>query len=251
MSGGEMARSEYGRWKRFWRSLETSVPMLRVKRAIRQRTGREPRSRVQVRCARQEHGEWWICPDAVRAGDVVYAFGIGRDLRFERAMATEYGTRVFAFDPTPWTAEWVAGERLPENLRYIPMCVAGYDGEADLHEPERRDGSHSMVAQGGQTGRTVPVPVRRLPSLMRELGHDRIDLLKLDVEGAEYDAVRDLLAMDITVRQVLVEFHHRFGRIGPEPTREALRLLDDAGYRVFHISPHGREFSFIHEDALP
>lgn len=241
----------YDRWKLFWRRLETAGPVLRLKRAVRQRTGREPRARVQVRCARREHGEWWVCPDVVRPDDVVYAFGVGRDLRFERAMATEYGARVYAFDPTPWTAEWIAGERLPERLRYIPKGVAGHDGEAAFHQPERRDGSHSMVAQGGQTGRTVTVQVRRLPSLMRELGHGRIDLLKLDVEGAEYAAIRDLVSMDGGVRQLLVEFHHRFSGIGPEPTREALRLLEQAGYRVFHISPHGREFSFVHQRAIP
>ena len=36
--------------------------------------------------------------------------------------------------------------------------------------------------------------VRRLTSVMRELGHDWVDLLKVDVEGAEWAALAGLLA---------------------------------------------------------
>jgi hypothetical protein len=80
---------------------------------------------------------------------------------------------------------------------------------------------------------------------MRLLGHYRIDLLKLDIEGAEYDVIRDMLVSSIDVRQLLVEFHHRFRGIGKGATAAALADLHRAGFRIFYISPHGREYALV------
>ena len=52
------------------------------------------------------------------------------------------------------------------------------------------------------------------------LGHEMLDLVKLDVEGAEYDALSEMLRMDIFPTQVLVEFYHRFPGIGQRKTLE-------------------------------
>lgn len=236
----------YGAWKRWWRTNVEKAPLvLRVKRWVRQRTGSEPRSRIEVRCRKRERGGWWFCHDAMREGDVVYSFGVGRDLRFERALVTEYGARVFAFDPTPTSVEWVQRQELPAGLRHIPLAVGGEDGELELYEPGSATTCHSLVRRGGQTGRSIRVPVGRLTSIMRELGHDRIDYLKLDVEGAEYSVIDDLIESGIRVRQLLVEFHHRFAAIGPGETTRALQALHEAGYRIFHISPNGHDYSFL------
>jgi hypothetical protein len=97
-----------------------------------------------------------------------------------------------------------------------------------------------------QSGTTVvEAPVRRLSTLMRQLGHERIDVLKLDIEGGEYAALEDLLAGEIVVPQILVEFHHHFPGIGVARTEQAIRALRKAGYRIFHRSPRGLEFSFL------
>src|SRR5207248_3092074 len=100
-----------------------------------------------------------------------------------------------------------------------------------------------MPAGDGEAG--FRAPVCRLSTAMRELEHTRIDLLKMDVEGAEYAVLQDMLAGGIRPRQLLVEFHHRFRGVGRRATTRALRALDIAGYRIFHVSPTGREFAFL------
>ena len=42
---------------------------------------------------------------------------------------------------------------------------------------------------------------------MDELGHDHLDLLKLDIEGAEYEVLDSLAAEGIRSRILCVEFH--------------------------------------------
>ena len=56
--------------------------------------------------------------------------------------------------------------------------------------------SHSVVNLQG-TEEYFEAPCRSLGSLMRELGHDRIDLLKVDIEGAEHRVVRSMLESGI------------------------------------------------------
>ena len=232
-------------WKAWWRRLETAPAVRRIKRRVRQWLGTEIRSRVEVRCRVEAHGGWWLCPAGLPAGGRAYCFGIGEDLELERVLATRFAMRVFAFDPTPWTVAWMAGQELPDGLDYRPLGLAAYDGRAFFHEPGRRTSSHSMIVREGQTGRGAEVEVRRLPTLLRELGHDGIDLLKLDIEGAEYEVIEDLRSADVRPDQLLVEFHHRFAAIGNQKTEAALRSLGELGYRIFHISPSGREYGFL------
>ena len=77
------------------------------------------------------------------------------------------------------------------------------------------------------------------------LGHTQIDLLKIDIEGAEYEVLEGLLESPIKPGQLLVEFHHRFPGIGVERTAEIIRKLRKAGYKIFAISETGREVSFL------
>ena len=95
------------------------------------------------------------------------------------------------------------------------------------------------------TTATTRCPVRRLPTLMQELGHDRLDLLKLDIEGGEYAVLDDVLA--VGPRQLLVEFHHRWDGRGFDRTRQAIARLDAGGYRLFWHSRRGKEFGFVKE----
>jgi Methyltransferase FkbM domain len=101
-----------------------------------------------------------------------------------------------------------------------------------------------MVAKESDFSEAVEVPVYRLASIARMLGHERIDVLKMDIEGAEYGVLEDLLVSGLAVKQVLVEFHHRRAEIGVEKTKRAIRCLNEAGYRIFSVSASGEEYGF-------
>jgi hypothetical protein len=90
----------------------------------------------------------------------------------------------------------------------------------------------------------IEVPVSRLPTILGSLGHEKIHLLKMDIEGAEYEVLANMLASGIQVDQLLIEFHHRWPEVGVEKTRRVLHDLKLSGYRIFHISPSGEEYSF-------
>lgn len=211
--------------------------------------GRPELSRPRLRLGSRAGG-WTVDPTLLGAGSVVYSVGIGQDVTFDLALCERFGCAVHAFDPTPRSLAWVAGQSLPASLRVHPLGLSDRDGEIEMFEPPSdRHVSHTVVAGAGGAG-SVRVPVQRLGSIMRSLGHESVDLLKMDIEGAEYAVIGDLVAHGPSVRQLLVEFHHRFPSVGDEATRRALRQLGAAGYRLFDISDSWEEYAFVHESAL-
>lgn len=213
--------------------------------------GREPRIRTELDVPVEVHGTTYggaaIWPGRLDADSVVYSLGVGEDLSFDLSLIAAHGVAVHAFDPTPRSVEWVARQDLPERLRFHPWAVADRDGVLTLHPPsDPRHVSHRAVPTTGGGREPVEVPCRRLISIAAELGHDRIHLLKVDIEGFEYSVLADLLDSGPEVDQIVVEFHHRFDGIPAARTRAALDQLNRAGYRVFHVSPRGHEVSLVH-----
>ena len=92
---------------------------------------------------------------------------------------------------------------------------------------------------------THNLPVHRLPTILRKLEHNRIDILKMDIEGAEYEVIEDIVSSPVPIDQVLIEFHHRFENIGVLKTKQAISRMNEAGYWIFNVSASGEEISFI------
>ncbi len=137
-------------------------------------------------------------------------------------------------------------QSLSPQFRFHPVGIADFDGSADFFLPPRPDFlSHSMVASRQYSADSIRVPVMKLSSIMRELGHNRIDVLKMDIEGAEYAVMLDLMRDRIEIGQILVEFHHRLSSIGVKNTRRMLHEFDDYGMDVCHVSPRADVFTLI------
>jgi hypothetical protein len=92
----------------------------------------------------------------------------------------------------------------------------------------------------------VTALVRRLATLATVLHLPPPDVIKMDIEGAEYAVLPDLLASGFRPTQILVEFHHRWREVGSRRTREALALLGRSGYLIADVSENGMEYVFLH-----
>jgi len=52
----------------------------------------------------------------------------------------------------------------------------------------------------------------------------------------------------VSIKQLLIEFHHRFPDISIDRTRQAVTRLNASGYRIFFVSDTGEEYGFIRRD---
>ncbi len=228
----------------------------RLKWLLRSIAGKDIYHRKQVRThvemvgglGETLNGAWPVCTELLHADAVVYSVGIGDDISFDLDLIERFGVTIHAFDPTPASQAWLAKQNLPAQFMFNPTGLADYDGQATFYPPEENEYvSYSMEkADAGSSQRApVTVEVRRLETLMKQLDHQHIDVLKIDIEGSEYGVIKDVLAADISVKQFMIEFHHRMHGFTPEDTRDAIQQLNIAGYKIAHITGRGEEYTFL------
>ena len=192
-----------------------------------------------------EYGGWTFNPTLLGPASVVYSAGVGDDISFDLGLIERFGVTVHAFDPTPKSIEWLRSRSLPKQLVVHEYGIAPRDGVATFYRPENPAHMSLSVVERASPTATDSLPVRELSGIMRELGHSSIDLLKIDIEGSEYEVLEDLVARALPVRQLLVEYHHRFPGVGDTKTAASIELLERHGYRLFAIAPSAEEYSFV------
>jgi FkbM family methyltransferase len=194
-----------------------------------------------------DYGGWTVNPSLLSPSSVVYSFGIGEDISFDLALIQRIGCTVHAFDPTPRSIEWVRRQNLPDKFILHEYGLAAHDGTVTFYAPRNPSHISHTIIEGAQGDDHITVPVKRLSTIMAELGHSHVDLLKMDIEGAEYDVVEDVVRSRAKITQLLIEYHHRFAQVGPSKTQASLDLLDRAEFKLFCISDSTEEYSFIND----
>jgi FkbM family methyltransferase len=133
-------------------------------------------------------------------------------------------------------------EKLRRNVAGLPRvtvhhaALAGENGERTFYEAERGWAS-SLVAAAAPGGRPAQVPVLTLPALVHEhVGVERVDLVKLDVEGAEWEVLPRLRLAELT-DVVAGEMHA--GMLGDAATERAAWRHGLEGFDVRFVGREG------------
>jgi len=199
-----------------------------------------------------EYGGWNIVEGSVSRNSVIYSFGIGEDASFDIGLIEEYGCMVHAFDPTPRAMRWVEKQNFPHEFIVHEYGLGVCDGEMAFFPPKNKNHvSYSILERPDTEAEKVVLKVKSLASIMKDLRHSYIDILKMDIEGGEYAVIDNLSASGVFPQQILVEFHHRFPGIGIQKTKDAIAKLKGMGYLLFSVSSSGEEYSFVHRSKNP
>ncbi|MBN1253521.1 MAG: FkbM family methyltransferase [Bacteroidales bacterium] len=195
--------------------------------------------------------EWTFYSKTIDENSVVYSFGVGDDISFDLSLINKYDLQIFAFDPTPKSFDWITSQNLPNQFVINNIGLADYDGKAKFNPPENPEHiSATMLERPETKNQSYKVDVKTLKSIMKELNHSEIDILKMDIEGMEYRVIDNLLENNILPYQILIEFHHRFKNVGIKETAKTVKKLRKSGYKVFHVSKTGEEIAFIRKDKI-
>lgn len=122
---------------------------------------------------------------------IVYAAGLADDVKFENFMAGSIGCDVHGFDCT------VMSSHFDWNFTFHDTCIG-----------RRRDFEGSLYSKA-KAETKLTFDFNSLDEIRANLGHDHIDILKMDIEGFEWDILDELLQLPDSdlPHQLLFELH--------------------------------------------
>jgi len=159
------------------------------------------------------------------------------------------GARILAVEPHPENFDYLLrNTRGLDGVTCLQAGVGAHDGTLRLFAPENgTNESYFLAEDGPREDGAAPldlVPVLSLPSLLRDHGLNRVDVVKMDIEGleAEIFAAPDLSWVD-RVKCFIIECNDTQH---PRSTRNTVRALTDRGFRTEF---YGENFVFFHPDC--
>jgi FkbM family methyltransferase len=218
----------------------------------RQALGDEPVVRLDARMPLEFLGNGycgWAIPLGILGSDSgVVDVGLGEDVSFTQDLIARYGCVVHGFDPTPRALHYVGALNEPKLVVH-EAAVAGRGGTATFYLPNDSAHVSGSLAKAPHVGqRALEVRLVTLADVMSLIGRDRIDLLKVDIEGAEYDLIADTAFAEHAQRIscLCIEFHHRWANVGKHATLDAVRRLHECGFAcVWKSRTTNEEFTFL------
>lgn len=212
--------------------------------------GKAPNHSIDIKVKKTKHGSdyggWVVAVDFINKSSIVYSIGIGTDVTFDTSMIESYGLKIYGYDPTPGSLDFVRKSKLPKEFTFFPYGISSQDRKEKFYLPSNPNFiSHSKTPSKDKS-HYITVEMKKISTVMKVLNHEKIDVLKMDIEGFEYEVIKNVLEENLDIKQILVEFHHgMYENINTTNTNEIVKLLRDSGYKIFNISPSVREYSFI------
>ena len=179
-------------------------------------------------------------PNLVSNESVIYSVGLGNDVTWDLGVIERHACTVFGFDNTPEHMKFYRDRRdkLPREFKHNSYLLTPTDKTVKMALPRGHGISFSQLdadVRGFKENSYVELPGKCLSTIMRELGHSHIDILKLDVEGAEYELIESFQQTRPVICQILIEFHDRLFREGFELKRRAFKTLLGLGYEISYV----------------
>jgi hypothetical protein len=139
-----------------------------------------------------EGGKFFIAPTMLEQRKcTVYAAGLNEQTSFEDTLSNQVGCEVHGFDCT------LLAPNPAWNFTFHDVCIG---------KPHGFDGNEYSLAKMNSD---LKFEFKGLDDIRSELGHKRIDIFKMDVEGSEWEIISGLLKLrdEDLPEQLLFELH--------------------------------------------
>lgn len=179
---------------------------------------------------------------AVNEAGLAVDLGTGQDANFSQAILARFGIPCAGFDPTRRYHPYLEKLRVRTEgkFRFFPYAVTGKTGTAIFHEVQNREsGSLSLNHTNVRDYSSSAYEVRTvgLKDIFNLVEKDLIDIMKVDIEGEEYDFFKNAEpGLLPKVSQFLVEFHHHCIEDRTQAhNEEVIKLLVEHGFSFYTI----------------
>jgi FkbM family methyltransferase len=155
---------------------------------------------------------------------------------FSAQMIRTHHCRCYAFEANPKLA---AGIQTSPALTVFPYAVARDDGVLRFRLAPNDEESMIQRSSSERSEGVIDVEAIRLEPFLKSLGISKIDVLKMDIEGAEIEVLDS--CSDEFLRnagQVTIEFHDFLGLTSPDEIHRVVNRMKALGFACIKIWKH-------------
>ena len=209
------------------------------------------------------YGGWYVPRKMILGKDsIVYCGGCGEDISFDLTISHMYKSNLVLIDPTSRAFshykdvleyyhklkdikdfggdiqkdyEGKIRDLNPDfdKIKFLEVGLWEKKDQLKFFKPVNQKYVSNTLVEGMFSKDYDLVNVKSIKDIMDEHGHTRIDLLKLDIEGAEIETVNQMLDDEIYPNYVLIEFDLKLKKMDKEKETEKLISRLSNYYNLF------------------
>jgi FkbM family methyltransferase len=145
-----------------------------------------------------------------------------------------YGSKIFVFEPVEEYCDEIEKKLNNDKVKVFRFGLADKDYSEDIF----LEGDASSVYRG--KGKKVTVHFRDIVKVLEELDISNIDLIKMNIEGGEYNLLQRMIDEDLIkiCKDLQIQFHHFY------PNSEELRSKIRVELLKTHKTTYDYKFCF-------
>ena len=215
--------------------------------------------------------------DGLSGSSIIYCVGAGEDISHDVEIGHATGATIHIFDPTPRAIAHVDMVKNVLDTRVLPPPNRRHGGgdiqywprilehtmnstaivfhprglyttdnpAMRFYMPSNPDYVSGSVVEGMKGESYIDVEVKSLKTIMKALGHTRVDLLKIDIEGCECDVLDQMLDDGVYPHYLGVDFDLGWTGERIQDKKRCMKVIERLmryGYTLLHQD--GADFSF-------
>lgn len=179
------------------------------------------------------YGGWYVPKNMeLNENSIIYSGGVGEDISFDIKIQEKYKCNIFLIDPTEKALihfnevkeYYKNGKQFLGNIQkdyiqsiqnnkpdfnkfyYFNIGLWNCHDKLKFYKQNNKNYVSQSLIENMFTQEYDEVNVTTIKALMKEKKHKTIDLLKLDIEGAEIEVIQQMLDDEIFPKYILIEF---------------------------------------------
>ncbi|RNL52569.1 FkbM family methyltransferase [Pedobacter jejuensis] len=222
-----------------------------------------------------EHHGYTIPNNYLDKNSICYCIGAGEDISFDTELKVLFDSNVFIFDPMPEGINYFKklkntlekGETFGvfddknflyrlnskqiNEITYVNKGVWNEKTTLKFYAPQLDNYISHSVYLFQDSDDYIEAPVDKLKNFMQEFGHMSVDLVKIEIEGAEYTVIDSIIKDKLDIKIICIEFdevYHKKDLAHKLRIRKSSNQLLKAGYVMVH-STYMMKRTFVRKDV--
>lgn len=188
-------------------------------------------------------GNYYVNLTEINKKSIIYSFGVGVNIEFDSELIKKKQCSIHLFDPTPKSIRFIEEEHKNNNkLRFHPIGVWKKDQKIDFYfdSDHKNEADSASILNLGKNKKKFSADCKKISTIMDSLKHKRLDLLKMDIEGAAIPVLFNMIEEKIFPKQIVGEFERPKNNIIEvkkfiDKLEKLILLLKEHGYCVYKL----------------